>query len=214
MIARLHPCYAGAHLANDPGALMAEDRREDSLAVEAVKRIGVGVADAGRLYLDKDFTGLWAFQVKLDDFKRLFCLERDSGARLHLSHLPQKSCLPGGCYFRVPRCVTTFRPVALSGAATTWITRTRMSIRLAAEHCTLAPNVKAGDVKRIYFFYRMRHWSKTAMPHLRSHNISSGNKNEMCRIAARKSGKLLGIANTEPVARRCAAMSITIPKTT
>jgi hypothetical protein len=37
-----------------------------------------------------------------------------------------------------------------------------MSIRLAAEHCTLAPNVKAGDVKRIYFFYRMRHWSKTA----------------------------------------------------
>jgi hypothetical protein len=44
-------------------------------------------------------------------------------------------------------------------AATTWITRTRMSIRLAAEHCTLAPNVKAGDVKRIYFFYRMRHWS-------------------------------------------------------
>jgi hypothetical protein len=37
-----------------------------------------------------------------------------------------------------------------------------MSIRLAAEHCTLAPNVKAGDVKRIYFFYRMRPWSKTA----------------------------------------------------
>jgi hypothetical protein len=37
------------------------------------------------------------------------------------------------------------------GAATTWIARTRMSIRLAAEHCTLAPNVKAGDVKRIYF---------------------------------------------------------------
>src|SRR5258705_7772294 len=26
-----------------------------------------------------------------------------------------------------------------------------MSIRLAAEHCTLAPNVKAGDVKPIYF---------------------------------------------------------------
>jgi hypothetical protein len=91
-----------------------------------------------------------------------------------------------------------------------------MSIRLAAEHCTLAPNVKAGDVKRIYFFYRMRHVTgrRQRMPHLRSHNISSGNKNEMCRIAARKSGKLLGIANTEPVARRCAAMSITIPKTT
>ena len=91
-----------------------------------------------------------------------------------------------------------------------------MSIRLAAEHCTLAPNVKAGDVKRIYFFYRMRHWSKTANAAFAfsQYLFAAENKNKMCRIAARKSGKLLGIANAEPVARRCAAMSITIPKTT
>jgi len=90
-----------------------------------------------------------------------------------------------------------------------------MSIRLAAEHCTLAPNVKAGDVKRIYFFYRMRHWSKTANAAFAfSQYFFAAGNNEMCRIAARKSGKLLCIANIEPVARRCAAMSITIPKTT
>jgi hypothetical protein len=34
----------------------------------------------------------------------------------------------------------------------------------------------------------------------------------MCRIAARKSGELLGATNTEPVARLCAAMSIAISR--
>src|SRR5258708_20426112 len=76
---------------------MTEDRRKDSFAVKTVKRVGVGVTDAGRLYFDKDFTGLWAFQVKLDDFKRLFGFERDSGASLHLSYLPQRFCLSLGC---------------------------------------------------------------------------------------------------------------------
>src|SRR5258708_40098018 len=78
---------------------MTEDRRKDSFAVEAVKRVGVGVTDAGRLYLDKDFTGFWAFQVKLDDFKRFFCFERDSGTSLHLSHLPSKDLLELGCSY-------------------------------------------------------------------------------------------------------------------
>jgi hypothetical protein len=46
------------------------------------------MTDAGRFYLDKDFTALWAPQVKLDDFKRLFWFKRDSGTGFHLSHLP------------------------------------------------------------------------------------------------------------------------------
>jgi hypothetical protein len=73
-----------------------------------------------------------------------------------------------------------------------------MSIRLAAEHCTLAPNVKAGDVKRIYFFYRMRHWSKTANAAVAfsQYLFAAGNKNEMCRIAARKSGKFCSVLRT------------------
>jgi hypothetical protein len=41
------------------------------------------VTDSGRLYFDKDFTGLWSIEINLDDFKRLFCLERDSSAGLH-----------------------------------------------------------------------------------------------------------------------------------
>jgi hypothetical protein len=64
---------------------MAEDRRKDSFAVEAVKGVGVGVADAGRLDFNQDFAGLGALEIKLDDFKRLLCFECDSGACLHLS---------------------------------------------------------------------------------------------------------------------------------
>src|SRR5258705_10451429 len=117
MIARLHRSDARSHLANNPGTLMTEDRRKDSFAVEAVKCVGVGVTDAGRFYFDKDFTGLRAFQVKLDNFKRLFCFERDSSTGFHLSHLPQKSCLGSGVpLFRVPRSVGTSSTIGLFGA--------------------------------------------------------------------------------------------------
>ena len=83
MIARFHRRYARADLANDAGALMAEDRGKDSLAVETVKRIGVGVTDPRCLYLNKDFTGLRSVQIDLNDLERLFCFERDCGACLH-----------------------------------------------------------------------------------------------------------------------------------
>ena len=83
VIARFHRRYARADLAHDAGALVAEDRGKDSLAVEAVKRIGVGVTDPRRLYLDEDFTGLRPVQIDLDDLKRLLGFERDGGACLH-----------------------------------------------------------------------------------------------------------------------------------
>src|SRR5262249_1139342 len=71
---------------------VAEDRRENPFAVEAVERIGVGVADAGRLDLDQDFAGLGSFQIKLDDFKRLLRLKGNCGPCLHhlllLHHSP------------------------------------------------------------------------------------------------------------------------------
>ena len=84
MIAGLHRRHARAHLANDAGAFMTEDRGENSFAVQTVKGIGVGMTDACRLYLDKDFAGLRAFQIEFDDFKGLFCFERDGGACLHV----------------------------------------------------------------------------------------------------------------------------------
>jgi hypothetical protein len=57
--------------------------KERSFAVEAVQRVGVGVADSGGHYLDQDFTGLRAVEVKFDDFERFLGLESDSGACLH-----------------------------------------------------------------------------------------------------------------------------------
>jgi hypothetical protein len=63
---------------------MPEDRGEDAFAVEAVERIGIGVTDARRLDLDQDLAGLRAFQVELDDLKRLLGFECDCGAGLHL----------------------------------------------------------------------------------------------------------------------------------
>src|SRR6202167_3513902 len=89
VIAGLHRGDARADLPDDAGALMAEDRGENSFAVQTIQRIGIGVTDARRLDLDKDFASLWTIQVEFDDLKRLFCLERDCGACLHLSFLHQ-----------------------------------------------------------------------------------------------------------------------------
>src|SRR5258705_1279396 len=83
VIARFHRYHAGANLANDTCALMAEDRRKDSFAVKTVKRVGVGMTDPCRLYLDKDFTGFRSVQINLDDLERFLCFERDSSACLH-----------------------------------------------------------------------------------------------------------------------------------
>src|SRR5688572_11385822 len=62
---------------------MPENRREDSLRILALERIGIGMTDAGRHDLDQDFAGLRAVQVDLDDFERLIGGESDSGASLH-----------------------------------------------------------------------------------------------------------------------------------
>ena len=83
MVAGLHAGHACADLAYDARAFMAEHAGEDTLAVQAVQRIGVGVADAGRHDLDQDLAGLRAFQIKFDDFERLLRFKSDGGAGLH-----------------------------------------------------------------------------------------------------------------------------------
>src|SRR6266850_3899387 len=83
MVARLHRRYARADFANDAGALITQDRRKDSLAVETVKRIGVSVTDPCRLYFDKDFTGLRSIQINFNDLEGLLGFERDCSACLH-----------------------------------------------------------------------------------------------------------------------------------
>ena len=84
MVARLHRGDARSDLTNDAGTLVAENRRENSLAVEAVERIGIGMANSRRLDLDQDLAGLGALQIQLDDLKWLLGLERNSGTCLHL----------------------------------------------------------------------------------------------------------------------------------
>ena len=83
MIARLHAGHARPHLADHAGALMAEDRGEQALAVEPVERVGVGMADAGRHDLDQHLARLGAFEIELDDLERLLGREGDGGAGLH-----------------------------------------------------------------------------------------------------------------------------------
>ncbi len=91
VIAGLDRGDARAHLPDDAGALMAEDRGENPFAVQTIQRIGVGVTDARRLDLDQHFAGLRTFQVEFDDLKRLLRLERDCGACLHFMLLLRSS---------------------------------------------------------------------------------------------------------------------------
>ena len=83
MVAWLHRGDARSHLSNDSGALVTQDGGKDPFAVKTIQSVGVGVADTGRLDFDQDFSGFRAIKIKLDDLKRLFCFERDSGAGFH-----------------------------------------------------------------------------------------------------------------------------------
>ena len=84
MIAGLHRRDAGAHLAHDAGAFVAEDRRENALRVGARQRVGVGVADAGRHDFDQHLAGLRALDVDGLDGERLVGFPGDCGAGLHM----------------------------------------------------------------------------------------------------------------------------------
>ena len=67
----------------DVADFVAEHGGEDALAVEAVERIGIGMANAGRHDLDQHFAGLGAFEIELDDFERLLGSKGNGGAGLH-----------------------------------------------------------------------------------------------------------------------------------
>ena len=85
MVADRDAGHPGPDLADDPRAFVAEHAREQSLRVEPVERIGVGVADAGRHDLDQHLAGARAVEVELDDRERLLGGEGDAGAGLHKS---------------------------------------------------------------------------------------------------------------------------------
>src|SRR6185295_873572 len=70
-------------LTDDAGALVAEDRGEDALAVLALERVGVGMADAGRHDLDQHLARFGPVEVDLMDFERRVGRDGDRGAGLH-----------------------------------------------------------------------------------------------------------------------------------
>ena len=75
--------HARPDLADDPGALMAEDRGEDALGILALERVGVGMADAGRHDLDQHLARLRPVEVDLVDLERRVGRDGDGGAGLH-----------------------------------------------------------------------------------------------------------------------------------
>jgi len=84
MVAGFDAGDARPDFAHDPRAFVAEHAGEDAFAVEAVQRIGVGVADARRHDLHQNLARLRPFKVEFDDFERLLRLEGNGGARLHI----------------------------------------------------------------------------------------------------------------------------------
>src|SRR3546814_13711962 len=79
VVARLHRGDARPDLAHDPRAFMTEDRREDALAVEAVQRVGVGVADARRYDLAQQLTRLRPFELDTEELQRPLCFVCNAG---------------------------------------------------------------------------------------------------------------------------------------
>jgi len=75
--------HARPHLDHHARALVAKNAGEDALGVQAVQRIGVGVADAGGLDLDQHLAGARPLQIDLDDLERTFGLKGDGGAGFH-----------------------------------------------------------------------------------------------------------------------------------
>ena len=63
MVADGHARHAGAHLDDDTGALVAEDRGKQAFRVVARQGKGIGVADAGGLDLDEGLACTWPFQI-------------------------------------------------------------------------------------------------------------------------------------------------------
>src|SRR5580692_97144 len=83
VVARLHRGHAGANFAHDTGTLMAEDGWKEAFTVKAVERVGIRVANAGRLDFNQDFAGFRPVQIELDDFQRLLGFESDGSACFH-----------------------------------------------------------------------------------------------------------------------------------
>ena len=83
MVAGLQALYARADFANDASPFMTEDDREQTFRVRAGARELVRVADASGHDLHQHFARARAFEVHLDDLKRLVGSKRNGSAGFH-----------------------------------------------------------------------------------------------------------------------------------
>ena len=83
MVARLHGGDAWADIAHDASAFMPQDGGKQSLGIETIQRVGIGVANAGCHDFDKDLAVLRPVQIELDDFQGALGLESDRGTCFH-----------------------------------------------------------------------------------------------------------------------------------
>ncbi len=74
MIARLDRRNTCAHFAHNARTFMAENGRELAFGIKAGKRVGIGVANAGRHDFDQHFASAWTADFNGFDGERLFCL--------------------------------------------------------------------------------------------------------------------------------------------
>ena len=84
MIARFQRRHSRTAGYDDTRALVPEDRWEQALGIRTGKREFVGMANSGRLDLDKNFALLRIGEVDLHDLKRFASGNSDCGTGSHL----------------------------------------------------------------------------------------------------------------------------------
>src|SRR3546814_8722471 len=83
MIANFHGGHARSHFPYNPRALMAKDRRKNPLAILALQRVSVGMADACRHDFYQNLARLGPIQIDFMDFKRLVGRDSNGCTSLH-----------------------------------------------------------------------------------------------------------------------------------
>jgi len=84
VIARLDRFHPRPDIADDAGALMAEDRRKQAFRIRARPSELVGVANSGRHDLDQHLAFARPLELNGGDLERLTGLECDGGFHVHM----------------------------------------------------------------------------------------------------------------------------------
>ena len=88
MVARLQAGHARADLTHDTRTFMAKDCRKLALGIEAGKRVGVSVTNAGRHDFDQNLARFGAIQVHRFDHQRRARLVCDRSFYFHVVSKP------------------------------------------------------------------------------------------------------------------------------